>query len=120
MPLHETTRVVDPAALIDAPEEFLIFYSSRDENGRMWCPDCRAVEALIKETFNKEDGPTSLIVYVGQRPEWKTVSNPFRGAPWNVQAIPTIIKRHRDKEYGRLLEGEIREQLSSFAGNTAV
>ncbi|TFK56853.1 hypothetical protein OE88DRAFT_1730294 [Heliocybe sulcata] len=120
MPLHETSSVVDPAALNESPEEFLIFYSSRDEEGKMWCPDCRAVENIIKATFDKEDGPTGLIVYVGQKPEWKSPSNRFRGAPWSVNAIPTIIKRLRGKEVGRLVESEIEEQLSSFAGKAAV
>ena len=80
MPLRYTE---DPASLQsakDIPEQYVIFYSSRDENGRMWCPvcrclgapdlcdptilrpqqDCRDVEKIVEETFGKDDTWASL------------------------------------------------------------
>ena len=89
MPLRYTE---DPASLQsakDIPGQYVIFYSSRDQNGRMWCPvrrrlgapdlcdptilrpqqDCRDVEKIVEETFGKDDGPAALVVYVGQKPE---------------------------------------------------
>ncbi|EIM92322.1 uncharacterized protein STEHIDRAFT_127155 [Stereum hirsutum FP-91666 SS1] len=109
MPLHTTT---DPAALASFQESqdgYVIFYSSRDAHGKMWCPDCRDVEALVERTFSPSEGPTGMIAYVGQRAEWRIASNPFRKAPWNVQSIPTIIRVRSSKETGRLVESEITE-----------
>ncbi|OCH89557.1 hypothetical protein OBBRIDRAFT_813135 [Obba rivulosa] len=111
MPLRETEDSTDSVTLQDVKEPFLIFYSSRDESGKLWCPDCVAVENLVQEVFGPEGGPSGLIVYVGQRSEWKTPNNPFRGAPWNVNAIPTVI---RIRDGARLVETEIARELASF------
>jgi len=94
--------------------EFLIFYSSHDENGKLWCPDCVAVEELVQATFAPEDAPTASIVYVGQRHEWKSPSNVFRGEPWRIQSIPTIIRVRNSKEDARLVDTEIKDQLTLF------
>jgi len=41
--------------------------------------DCRDVEDIIARTFSPPDGPSGLIVYVGQRPEYVTSnSSAFR------------------------------------------
>ena len=37
MPLRAITTA-DPALLATVPEEYLIFFSSRDESGKLWCP----------------------------------------------------------------------------------
>ena len=74
------------------------------------------MEDVILKTFSPADGPSALIVWVGQRHEcvlsavvvlrphkcliasvflcarWKTPSNPFRAEPWSVGSIPTIIR----------------------------
>ncbi|KIK49524.1 hypothetical protein CY34DRAFT_69661 [Suillus luteus UH-Slu-Lm8-n1] len=91
MPLREVEFPSDPSDLEHAKEQFLIFYSSR-VNGQLWCPDCVAVDRTIQDTFGPEDGPCAVIVYVGQKPEWKTPSNIFRGEPWQVTSVPTVIK----------------------------
>ena len=31
--------------------------------------DCRAVKEIVEETFDKEDAPSALVIYVGQKPE---------------------------------------------------
>ncbi|THV07462.1 hypothetical protein K435DRAFT_833363 [Dendrothele bispora CBS 962.96] len=99
--------------LVQASESFLIFYSSV-VNGKLWCPDCQDVEELVKRTFEPEDAPPALIVYVGDRNTWKSPSNVFRKAPWSLSSIPTIIKMKDGKEEARLVESEISSKLESF------
>ncbi|KAJ3531998.1 hypothetical protein NM688_g7490 [Phlebia brevispora] len=120
MPLRYTE---DPASLDSVkhvPEQYIIFYSSRDKDGKLWCPvciappagDCRNVEKRVEQKFaGSEDGtPSALIVFVGQRPAWKSPSNPFRGEPWKVGSVPTII-RLKD---GARLEDEMLQGLETF------
>jgi hypothetical protein len=77
--------------LEDRTESFVIFYSSRDERGRLWCPvewisriaflktltastqDCAAVQDVVKDTFGSLESPSALLVYVGQRNECVTI-----------------------------------------------
>ncbi|KAI0308274.1 hypothetical protein B0F90DRAFT_1621821 [Multifurca ochricompacta] len=107
MPLNTAQNPFELSSYEDIRENFLIFYASRDESGRMWCPDCRVVEDLVERTFARADGPSALIIYVGQKPEWKTEANNFRAAPWCIQSIPTVVKLQDGKEIGRLVEGDI-------------
>jgi len=116
MPLNTALIPLELSSYEDIKENFVIFYSSRDESGRMWCPDCRDVEDIIARTFSLPDGPSGLIVYVGQRPEWKTEANVFRSAPWRIQSIPTIVKLKDGVEIGRLVEGEIISDLARLVG----
>ncbi|KAI9570331.1 hypothetical protein HD554DRAFT_409028 [Boletus coccyginus] len=117
MPLREIQFPSDPASLPGGEERFLVFFSSRlPENNLPWCPDCLAVEDLIKSTFS-ERGPSAVLVYVGQRSEWKTPDNIFRKEPWKVRAIPTIVKLDEaGKEVGRLVDGQnlMSEELPLF------
>lgn len=46
MPLNQTSDSGDPASLTDVQEDFMIFYSSRDESGSLWCPVRRLVRAV--------------------------------------------------------------------------
>ncbi|KAI0066495.1 hypothetical protein BV25DRAFT_1390313 [Artomyces pyxidatus] len=92
MPLNTAQNPLDLSSFDDIKEQFVIFYSSRDEEGKMWCPDCRAVEDLVERTFSPIGGPSALVIYVGQKPEWKTPDNPFRGPAWDVQSVPTIVR----------------------------
>jgi len=113
MPL---TVVADASELhVPDTDTFLIFYSSRDEDGKLWCPDCVAVDGLVQEKFSPADGPSGLIVHVGQRDEWKTPSNTFRGEPWKIQYIPTIIRIRDGKDDVRLVDSdEIIVRLGSI------
>jgi len=104
---------VDPHSLKDAPERFLIFYSSVID-GKLWCPDCRDIQEEVQKTFEASDGPSALIVYVGDKPDWKSPSNIFRGEPWRLSSIPTIIKLQNGVENGRLVEKAISGDLASF------
>ncbi len=126
MPLDTIEDPFELSSYESVKQTFVIFYASRDDNGKMWCPvsgptivvavlllgrntsirpvlapkrgrvpngpthtpvvfnqpsshilirryrrhqDCRNVEELIKRTFAPADGPTGLIVYVGQLTE---------------------------------------------------
>jgi len=105
MPIRDAPS--PPQSWEDIKESFVVFYASRNDDGVMWCPDCRAVEELVKETFEAEDSPSAIIIYVGQRDEWKTSKNRWRQQPWDIQSIPTIV-RISDEE--RLVEGEITKR----------
>jgi len=116
MPI-QISETTEPSSLRGAPEEYLIFYSSLT-NGQLWCPDCRMVDPIVQQIFGPSDGPKALIVYVGQKNEWKRpASNAFRGEPWRIESIPTIIKIQDSKEIGRLVDSEINDHLRSFVGN---
>jgi hypothetical protein len=108
MPLNTVPNPLELSSYEGVIENFVIFYASRDESGRMWCPDCRDVEDIIKRTFaSADDGPSGLIVYVGQKSEWKTEGSKFRLEPWRIQSIPTIVKLKDGVEVERLVEGDI-------------
>ncbi|KAK7058541.1 hypothetical protein VNI00_002177 [Paramarasmius palmivorus] len=94
---------------------YVIFYSSI-VNDQLWCPDCRDVEAPVREAFSAPDAPSAVIVYVGDRPTWKSPTNAFRGEPWKVTSIPTIVKLTDGKEQDRLVESEIIPKLKVFVG----
>ncbi|KAH9982984.1 hypothetical protein BGW80DRAFT_1266190 [Lactifluus volemus] len=107
MPLNTAVKPLELSSYEDIKENFVIFYASRDESGNMWCPDCLDVEDLVKSTFGPADGPSGLIIHVGQRSEWKNDANQFRSAPWCIQSIPTIVKLQDSKEVDRLVESDI-------------
>ncbi|KAL0951636.1 hypothetical protein HGRIS_008316 [Hohenbuehelia grisea] len=114
MPLAVIDSAFDTNSLFATVQDgFLIYYSSVVD-GVLWCPDCRDVEDLVKQTFSADDGPKGVIVYVGDRPEWKTNSNKFRSEPFNIQSVPTIVKIKNAKEVGRLVDEHISPQLSAF------
>ncbi|KAK0455883.1 hypothetical protein EV421DRAFT_7556 [Armillaria borealis] len=119
MPLHIADKTFTGST--PKPEEikhdYLIFYSSIVD-GQLWCPDCRIVDGLLKETFGSDESPSALIVYVGDRPTWKTPANEFRGEPWKIESIPTIIKLKDGTEASRLVDSEISAGLQEFIHST--
>ncbi|KAJ7597400.1 hypothetical protein C8J56DRAFT_318423 [Mycena floridula] len=64
--------------------------------------DCRAVDELVQNTFRGTDSPSALMYFVGDKPTWKSPTNIFRGEPWKVESVPTIIKMRDGKELARL------------------
>lgn len=113
MPLRIAEHVGEPHSLACVPEQFVIFYSSVVD-GKLWCPDCRDVQEQVQKTFETSDGPSALIVYVGDKTEWKSPSNIFRGEPWNLSSIPTIVRLHNGVEDARLVERDISRYLASL------
>lgn len=117
MPLYVADGSIDPITLQNVPEQFVIFYASIID-GQMWCPDCRVVEKLVRETFS-DRGPAALIVYVGDKPQWKNQSNVYRQEPWKIAGVPTIVQLKDGKEVGRLSDDvEILEKLTDFIDTT--
>ncbi|KAF2443287.1 hypothetical protein P171DRAFT_333572, partial [Karstenula rhodostoma CBS 690.94] len=93
---------------------FLMFISSiSPETKQPWCPDVRAALPVIGAAFSAETAPRVGFVHVGQKPEWKDLSNVHR-TKWNVNAVPTLVRYQRVgdevKETGRLVEGELLDQ----------
>ncbi|TRM65037.1 hypothetical protein BD626DRAFT_567891 [Schizophyllum amplum] len=105
MPIR-TLETPDTAMLEAAPEEYFIFYSSVVD-GKMWCPDCRDVEGRVNATFTGAKAPSALIVFVGDRPKWKSQDNVYRQAPYTISGVPTLLKLEDGKEVARLVEGDI-------------
>ncbi|KAH7910441.1 hypothetical protein BJ138DRAFT_1152884 [Hygrophoropsis aurantiaca] len=117
MPIRELEYPPSNPALLQHPEEkYLIFYSSRID-GKLWCPDCVAIENKVQEIFGGESN-SAVVVYVGQKAEYRDPANPFRGEPWNISSIPTIIRLQDGKEDGRLEERDLRDldRLLPFVG----
>lgn len=80
----------------------------------MWCPECRAVEDLVKDAF-PDGGPAALIVYVGNKSQWKSPLNIYRQEPWKITNVPTIVRLRERQEGGRLAsDAEITNELSEF------
>ncbi|KAJ7040336.1 hypothetical protein C8F04DRAFT_1083256 [Mycena alexandri] len=116
MPLNIADSAIKPAALLDRPEEFLIFYSDVVD-GQLWCPDCRVVDDQVRGAFTAANSPSAVIVYVGNRPDWKSTDNIFRGEPFKITTIPTIVKLKENKEAGRLVDTEIKTGLDKFVAS---
>ncbi|CAA7264838.1 unnamed protein product [Cyclocybe aegerita] len=113
MPLYYADGSIDPITLQTVPDHHIIFYSSVVD-GQLWCPDCRAVESLVKEVFSADDAD-GLVVYVGERSQWKNPANIYRQDPWKITGVPTIVKLKDGKEVGRLVdEKEILNDLKTF------
>ncbi|KAJ7651672.1 hypothetical protein DFH06DRAFT_1331622 [Mycena polygramma] len=118
MPLRVADPTREPVSLLDRPEEFLVFYADVVD-GKMWCGDCRAVDEQVRSAFAAGDGPSAVIVYVGDKPSWKAKDNVFRGEPFKLTAVPTIVNIREKKEVGRLVEAEIAPKLAEFLRDAA-
>jgi len=68
----------------------------------------------VKTTF-AVDGPAALVVYVGNRAQWKSPLNTYRQEPWKITNVPTIVRLREGEEVGRLAaDTEIINGLSEF------
>ena len=97
--LHEPT----------AAKIILLFMASIDpETGKSWCPDCRDADPVVNDTLDSwsKTSPSSILitVYVGERANWKNPSNIFRGEPYFIKAVPTLMIHGKE---GRLEEGQL-------------
>jgi len=100
-----------------SPLPYLIFYSTADKNGRMWCADCRDVKEIVKQTFDSADKPSGVIFEVGDQPKWRNPKNAFK-QEYKISYIPTIIRLDEStgKEVARLVTSDILNQgkLAAF------
>lgn len=111
MPLEEVELSFDAELLKNRTSRFIVFFSSRVD-GRLWCPDCVAVEGLVDNTFRSEHSLHGVLVYVGQRAEWKSENCIFRRKPWCIITIPTIVKLDKDgNEVDRLVENDLQDPI---------
>lgn len=84
---------------INTERIFLIFYGSLIDN-KSWCPDSVKAKPFIDENIkylnNKRD--SLIIVYVGQKPEWKDKSNIFRkDERFKLVGVPTLLQYKTNK-----------------------
>ena len=94
---------------------FVLFMASIDpETGRSWCPDCREADPVVRSILDEKpylsDSKSIFVTaYVGQRAEWKDASCPFRGEPFNVSCVPTLLRYNKNgpQTGDRLLEGDL-------------
>ncbi|KAL4912999.1 thioredoxin-like protein [Aspergillus aurantiobrunneus] len=130
MPIISDFQLPSSVESLDLPADnspfFLSFHASPDPNtGKPWCPDVVAALPHLHEVFSGPQSPQVAFINVGQRPEWKDLSNVYR-SKWNVSAVPSLVRYERVdgqvKEVGRLSEGQIldRARLSSFVGGWPV
>ncbi|KAL4974636.1 hypothetical protein BDW66DRAFT_139296 [Aspergillus desertorum] len=99
---------------------FISFHASVDQaTGKPWCPDVVAAIPHLNEVFSAPGSPDVAFVEVGQKPEWRDLSNVYR-TKWSVNNVPTLVRFENVagtvKETGRLVEGEIldRKKLGDF------
>ncbi|KAF1966884.1 hypothetical protein BU23DRAFT_420101, partial [Bimuria novae-zelandiae CBS 107.79] len=119
MPIQEPYQLPDSAQdLPVAGEQNAIFFlnfiaSISPETQQSWCPDVRAALPYTDAAFSSETDPQVGYVHVGQKPEWKDLTNIYR-KKWNVHSVPTLIRYQRIdgevKETGRLVEADLLDQ----------
>ncbi|KAL3454243.1 hypothetical protein BJX65DRAFT_263049 [Aspergillus insuetus] len=125
MPIITDFPLPTSAATLNLPTPpntpfFIAFLASVDPaTGKPWCPDVVAALPVLHETFSAEHAPLVAFVEVGQKPEWKDLSNNFR-TKWKLSAVPSLVRFEtvdgEVKEVGRIVEGEIldRARLGKF------
>ncbi|GAA6011020.1 hypothetical protein JCM11491_005911 [Sporobolomyces phaffii] len=106
-----------PSSTSPAQPHYLVFLSSVDPaSGEMWCGDCRDTQTAIEQLVPDSQ---SQLVFVGEKSEWKSPDSPWRKAPFNLAAIPTIIKVEQAQQGAldssiasapRLVEGDLRDE----------
>ncbi|GAA5877870.1 hypothetical protein JCM16303_000267 [Sporobolomyces ruberrimus] len=106
-----------PSSTSSSSPHYLVFLSSVDpSSGQMWCGDCRDTQSTIEQLVPDNQ---SQLVFVGEKQEWKSPDSPWRKAPFNLKAIPTIIKVEESSKDSlqssiesapRLVEGDLRDE----------
>ena len=119
-----------PSSTSSSSPHFLVFLSSVDPtSGQMWCGDCRDTQQTIEKLVPDNQ---SQLVFVGERQEsvllalllseprrsssycncgrWKSPDSPWRQAPFNLKAIPTIIRVEESSKDS--LKSSVRSSLS--------
>ncbi|CAO1403742.1 unnamed protein product [Diamesa serratosioi] len=92
-----------------------ILFTGEKVDGVSWCSDCNDAEPFIKESIEKfENRSNIIIVDVGDRPTWKDTNNGFRKDPnTRLMVIPTLIrwKQPQRLEGEQLLKPELLEMF---------
>ncbi|GAA5857745.1 hypothetical protein JCM5353_001472 [Sporobolomyces roseus] len=106
-----------PSSTSSNSPHYLVFLSSVDpSSGQMWCGDCRDTQQTIEKLVPDNQ---SQLVFVGEKSEWKSPDSPWRQAPFNLKAIPTIIRVEESSQDSlksslesapRLVESDLRDE----------
>jgi len=115
-PLAATVSNFSAAVASLATSGFIVF-TSGEEGGQAWCPDCRkAVPAVVDAAAAA--GVPLLVVDVGSRASWKSPAHPFRGPPLRLTCIPSLLRW--DKEAGAPAEKRLSNELEDAPDKAAV
>ncbi|WPH03797.1 Thioredoxin-like protein [Acrodontium crateriforme] len=108
----ELATTLKTQARLSSTPVYLVVYASLVD-GRSWCGDCREAEKFVDAKFGAREGREEedwvRVVFAGDRDEWRKADNPYRQAPFNVVALPTIIKVTGEK-WEQLVEGDVYDQ----------
>ncbi|CZT07309.1 hypothetical protein WAI453_013000 [Rhynchosporium graminicola] len=104
------------SATSSSKPSFAIIYASLTD-GRSWCGDCRDAEPFVDRKF-AEGEEAVKVVYAGQRDEWRKQDNPWKAAPFEIEALPTLVKYTVEGNVEKLVEAEVYDQrkLDGFVG----
>src|SRR2546426_287966 len=97
--LNELKEVVNRES---SNKVIILFMASLDpQTGKSWCPDCREAWPVVEGVISNihDDKSVFVTAYTGQRAEWKDPHNEFRGEPYHVKSVPTLLVNGKE---GRL------------------
>lgn len=85
--------LIDAEAPPTSTDTHYVVYFASPENGQSsWCPDCRNALPPLQNVFGAETAPPAYVIQVGVRAEWKNANNKWRGQPYNINGVPTIVR----------------------------
>ena len=81
------------SVLSDYTDPFVLFTSGLNDQGDLWCPDCRLCQPVVIE-IARSCGKTVVICNVGSKEYWKDKAHPFRhdARVGQLNSIPTLQK----------------------------
>ncbi|KAL7945049.1 hypothetical protein V8C42DRAFT_345461 [Trichoderma barbatum] len=91
-----------------ADTHYVVYFASGEPS---WCPDCRNALPALQSVFGGDSAPSATLILAGSREEWRTPSNKWRSAPYNIDCLPTIVRVENGKEVARL--GDVEGQQES-------
>ncbi|KAL7926948.1 hypothetical protein ACQKWADRAFT_279092 [Trichoderma austrokoningii] len=107
--------LIDAEAPPTSTDTHYVVYFASPENGQSsWCPDCRNALPALQNVFGADSAPSAYVIQVGVRAEWKgKPNNKWRGEPYNISGVPTIVRVENGKEVARLgdIEGQEESEL---------
>ncbi|KMT18693.1 hypothetical protein BVRB_2g028180 [Beta vulgaris subsp. vulgaris] len=87
----------------------ILFLADKEPSTSLsWCPDCVRAEPVIYKKLEEAGENVALLrAYVGDRPTWRTPSNPFRiDSRFQLKGVPTLIRWENDAVAARLEDHE--------------
>lgn len=83
-----------PIINADAPPSttdthYVVYFASGEPS---WCPDCRNALPALQSVFGGDSAPSATVILAGTREEWRNPSNKWRGAPYNINCLPTVVR----------------------------